>query len=294
MKKQLKEELIALAEKIIQSKQEEQVNSLELKKLALQLYEKLTLLHFTESAILGTESFSEPTDRSEEENSVESVPVTYTDNYDLPEEEHDEYAPDGTQYNDQEGLMEPNTEKIKDIVAQMPPEAQEVDDMLEYILPRRYMKNDMEDIGGVHYDQLPQFEPVHRKPSIPEKKTSFEPEKSREREPQKPQSSETGKSRFPDQQEKMRFHESENPRSINDRLKKGIQIGINDRIAFVRHLFDGSTSDYNRVLSQLNTLKSREEAKDFVLQMVKPDYNNWEGKEEYEHRFLDIVENRFD
>ena len=92
----------------------------------------------------------------------------------------------------------------------------------------------------------------------------------------------------------MRFHESEKPRSINDRLKKGIQIGINDRIAFVRHLFDGSTSDYNRVLSQLNTLKSREEAKDFVLQMVKPDYNNWEGKEEYEHRFLDIVENRFD
>lgn len=302
MKKQLKEELIALAEKIIQTKQEEQVNSSELKKLAQQLYEKLTLLHFTESVILRNEDFSEPTDISEEKVPEETAPVFYSDSYELPEDEHDEYAPDGTQYNEEEGLMEPNTEKIKDIVAQMPPESQEVDDMLEYILPRKYMKNDMEDIGGVHYDQLPQFEPLHPRTAQPESKKPVEPEKSKFREPEKPKNNEpekprfneTGKSKFPEQQEKMRFQETEKPRSINDRLKKSIQIGINDRIAFVRHLFDGSTSDYNRVLSQLNTIKSREEAMEFVQHMVKPDYNNWEGKEEYEHRFLDIVENRFD
>jgi hypothetical protein len=27
--------------------------------------------------------------------------------------------------------------------------------------------------------------------------------------------------------------------------------------------------------------------------MIKPDYNQWEGKEQYEIRFLKIVENNF-
>ena len=87
---------------------------------------------------------------------------------------------------------------------------------------------------------------------------------------------------------------SEKPRSLNDRLKKGIHIGVNDRHAFIKHLFDGSTADYNRVLSQLNTIKSKEEALNFVANMVKPDYNNWEGKEDYESRFLAIVESKFE
>ena len=35
-----------------------------------------------------------------------------------------------------------------------------------------------------------------------------------------------------------------------------------------------------------------EEAKQFINQMVKPDYS-WEGKEEYEERFMQIIENKF-
>jgi hypothetical protein len=27
--------------------------------------------------------------------------------------------------------------------------------------------------------------------------------------------------------------------------------------------------------------------------MVKPDYNNWEGKQDYEERFMDIIEKNF-
>jgi hypothetical protein len=26
--------------------------------------------------------------------------------------------------------------------------------------------------------------------------------------------------------------------------------------------------------------------------MVKPDYNNWEGKQDYEERFMDIIEKK--
>jgi hypothetical protein len=46
-------------------------------------------------------------------------------------------------------------------------------------------------------------------------------------------------------------------------------------------------------LSQLNTFDSFAEAKDFILNVVKPDYNNWLGKEEYEERLLEIIESKF-
>lgn len=81
--------------------------------------------------------------------------------------------------------------------------------------------------------------------------------------------------------------------SLNDRLSKGITVGLNDRIAFVKHLFNNSNEDYNRVLSQLITFSTMEEAREFIDHMVKPDYNNWIGKEEYEERFLEVVEKKF-
>lgn len=69
---------------------------------------------------------------------------------------------------------------------------------------------------------------------------------------------------------------------------------MNERLAFIRHLFDGNTADYNRVLSQLNTFNSLEEARKFIDKIVKPDYNHWQGKEEYEERFMAHIENKFD
>jgi hypothetical protein len=74
---------------------------------------------------------------------------------------------------------------------------------------------------------------------------------------------------------------------------KPIVLGLNDKIAFEKNLFAGNGDDLQRVLSQLNTFTNWEEAKSFVLDFVKPDYNNWENKEEFEVRFLEIVENKF-
>lgn len=87
---------------------------------------------------------------------------------------------------------------------------------------------------------------------------------------------------------------SQEKKSLNDQLKKGIKIGLNDRLAFTRQLFDGNVEDYNRVLSQLNTMQSFEDAKLFIEDAVKPEYKNWEGKENFESRFLSIVETRFE
>jgi hypothetical protein len=85
----------------------------------------------------------------------------------------------------------------------------------------------------------------------------------------------------------------EKPLSLNDQHSKAINIGMNDRIAFVKHLFDDSTEDYNRVLSQLNSFTTKEEAVDFIEEIIKPDYENWVGSEEYAERFMEIVKNKF-
>lgn len=83
------------------------------------------------------------------------------------------------------------------------------------------------------------------------------------------------------------------PRSLNDALfKNNIQVGLNDRIAFVNHLFDGSQQDFNRVISQLNSFKTEEEAINFINEFVKPDYN-WSNKEEFEQRLINLIERKF-
>ena len=81
--------------------------------------------------------------------------------------------------------------------------------------------------------------------------------------------------------------------SLNEKIAKGIAIDLNDKIAFVKNLFANSDEDYNRVLNQLITYDNFEEAQSFIEDMVKPDYNSWEGKEDYEQRFLEIIEKKF-
>lgn len=294
MKKKLEAELKDLANKILKSEIE---NVSELKHQARELYEKITVLAFTEANL---ESFSTetPAENSSEKlgkNKLKSeekvtntevasdlfqmertkpeaeikpkeepipkkeyqyVPHVMEENQE--EEEKDDYLPDGTEYNES-ALIEPNTEKIKDIVANMPPETQKLDYMISNIISKNGIdkvidtpeegKTDFRNIG-VDYDNLPNFEPVKKQ-------------------------------------------EEQRPRSLNDRLKKGLNIGLNERLAFIRHLFEGKTEDYNRVISQLNTFDSATEAKKFIQLVVKPDYKNWAGKEEYEQKFLDLVENKF-
>ena len=83
------------------------------------------------------------------------------------------------------------------------------------------------------------------------------------------------------------------PVTLNEKLAKGFHVDLNDRIAFTKNLFGNSSEDYSRVLNQLLTFDTYGEAQEFIENMVKPDYNNWEGKDDYAERFLAIVEKKF-
>ena len=94
--------------------------------------------------------------------------------------------------------------------------------------------------------------------------------------------------------EKQIEAQSTNARNLNDRFSKGLKIDLNDRIAFIKHLFNNQREDYQRVIQQMMTYSTWKEAQAFIQEMVKPEYNHWEGKQVYETRFLRLVALHFE
>jgi hypothetical protein len=155
-----------------------------------------------------------------------------------------------------DGIFEPVMEKIKDMVAQMPEETHAVDAMVESVIPNgKTKKNELEELVA-DFQEMPVFEPVT---------------------------------------EANKRKADNDKKSLNDKLKgSGFAIGLNDKLAFIKHLFDGKSEDYERVLSQINTSSTYEEANTLIQNIIKPDYNHWEGKTEFEERFMEIIESKFD
>ncbi|TAI47674.1 hypothetical protein [Flagellimonas allohymeniacidonis] len=85
----------------------------------------------------------------------------------------------------------------------------------------------------------------------------------------------------------------EEKKTLNDSLVKDYKIGLNDKLAFIKHLFNDNKNEYEKVISQLNSIDTEERSKAFIINLVKPEYNNWEGKEGYEERLMGLIERRF-
>ncbi len=164
-------------------------------------------------------------------------------------------------FNEKE-LAEPMIEKIKDLVAEIPEDSQKIEALLEQVLPKQQnVKNDLEEFATTYQD-MPVFERKQTAAQVSEK-----PANGNNRELK--------------------------PKSLNDSLGKEIIIGLNDRLAFIQHLFNGNAEDYTRVLSQINTLSSLDEVAYFIKVKVKPDYNYWLNKDEYAARFMALIERKF-
>lgn len=62
---------------------------------------------------------------------------------------------------------------------------------------------------------------------------------------------------------------------------------------FVESLFEGSNTDYQRVMSMLKTKENAEEALAFIEQQIRPDYD-WSAKKEEVESFLVRVTHLYD
>ncbi len=248
MKKKLESELISIAHRILKLKGKEDV--LKMHSEISALYEKISVLKFAYEnfeehmpTIGDDSSFFGMLDKAFNNKVSDNIEVEDRIYVNLDEKEDD-------------GIMEPVMEKIKDIVAQMPQETHDVDALLESVLPQKNEQSSEFETLTADFKDIPVFEPV----------TQTEPKVK-----------------------------EDIKKTLNDKLKtKSLTFGLNDKLAFIKHLFDGNNEDFERVVSQINTSSSFEEANTLIQSIIKPDYNHWEGKEEFEERFIEIIQGKFE
>jgi hypothetical protein len=72
-----------------------------------------------------------------------------------------------------------------------------------------------------------------------------------------------------------------------------LNAGLNDRLAFVKHLFGGDDQDYQRIVAYLATLESKAECETFIREAVQPDYD-WSKSPDVADRFMALVYARFE
>jgi hypothetical protein len=63
-------------------------------------------------------------------------------------------------------------------------------------------------------------------------------------------------------------------------------------VDFTNSLFEGSSADYRRVISMLNSKETVEEAKKFIEEQIQPEYN-WSEKQKELEAFMAHVETLF-
>jgi hypothetical protein len=90
------------------------------------------------------------------------------------------------------------------------------------------------------------------------------------------------------------FQKAEERKNINDHFAKTLSIDLNDRLAFIKHLFEEDSKTYERVLAQVITYETWEEVFLFIEAHVKTEYDNWTGKEEVVERFLNTLQKNFE
>jgi hypothetical protein len=210
MKKKLESELVSIAHRILKLTGKEDIDKMH-EEVSI-LFEKLTVLKFAQEnfeddmpTIGNDSSFFDMLDTAFNNKVSDNIEVENKTYINLDEVEDD-------------GIMEPVMEKIKDMVAQMPEETQQVDAMFEKVLPKEEPATvEFERITS-GFAEIPEFEPL----------------------------------------EDAQKREAENAnRSLNDKLKgESLKIDLNDKLAFIKHLFEGKNEDYDRVKSQINTTHS--------------------------------------
>jgi len=273
MHKKLAADLTSIAHSILQLKNKEDV--LVLKEKAYQVYEKLTLLAYVDEYLNTTPNATETKEELLEK--IEKATQKTTEKEAIEETAEEE--------------------ELEEVVAEKEIEDVKTEEVTED-LPEEPVSNEIEmvEVTETIEKTTIETEEIIEQPFDELEQTLFSVENTTEEIEIKDKKTITLEEELHDtisvEVAAELFEKPEAVKSVNDQKQQNIQIGLNDRIAFVKNLFNGSQEEFNRVVSQLNTIKTEKEAKKFINKMVKPDYN-WSEQEEYEARFMALVERKF-
>lgn len=277
MHKKLEADLISLAHSILQMKNKEDVFAL--KEKSKSIYEKLSMLAFVEEYVNTTPNLKTP-----KEELISQIELAFDSkeegNLEVESKKQENLSEDKVVYNlFEEPKKDESETEINEIIEQP------FDELEEIMFSKEIPPKDAETIAASQIgiedmdvvEQEPEIEQINDVVKVEERKTM-----SLEDELQDIISVDVMADLF----------ENVQPKSLNDKLASNIQIGLNDRIAFVKNLFNNQQEDYNRVISQLNTFRTENDATNFIMTMVKPDYN-WSEQEELEARFMEAISRKF-
>ncbi len=305
MKKKIEAELISIAHRVLKLKNRSETIVLheEVKKL----YEQLTVLRFYEEHILIAEK---EISREALEEKLQQTPISVIENgvvakeeVMIPESETEIYTNVVEEIEEKEEviLSEPETEVYtNDVQIEEEVELEEKEEIIpaavsEYTATPQHALFEGIDVANYADSQFIKVEDVPKEVAqVADVTFEAPPEPIFDQiEPLAPVTLEVPKEEIKIEKTPEVVFEEPRTKSLNDRLNGTISFGLNDRIAFEKRLFGGNPDDFNRVVSQINTFDSFQEVQEFITDFVKPDYENWDGKEEYETRFLEIIEKKF-
>lgn len=78
---------------------------------------------------------------------------------------------------------------------------------------------------------------------------------------------------------------------LEAKVNPEFKLDLNDRIAFTKILFDGSQTDLNNTVKDLNSFSNVEQAKEYLSDLYYA--RNWKKADEYAQRLWNLVESRF-
>ena len=322
MKKVLEGELTSLAHSILKSKGD---NVHELKEKVGVLYEKLCVLSFAEKHFAGSqpnigkaafksafetdldEAFAAiatpkdtPEDREEKVASTEENSVS-----EKAEEVIEDTQEEQTAQQDIQEETKQDTQETEPIFVEKTEDEEAETNKTSANEPTNKPDHLAEEDFGVHFDELPDFEPAESKANTIEniekpdeevkpatsetKNTAQNPVENELLETEQKAEKETDNSTVEKPKKRTMDLFSQEKKSLNDQLKTELKIGLNDRLAFTKNLFEGNVEAYNRVLGKMNELSNFNEAKNYLETHVIPNYN-WENHEATAQRFIEILE----
>lgn len=287
MHKKLEADLISLAHSILKMKNKDDVFAL--KEKSKEVYDRLSMLAFVEEYVNVTPNLE--TTKEELLNKVEKA----------FEAKENKVVEEELLENDNE-MLEQDQHKEEKVVYNLidEPKTVEKEAIKEEVKVEEVLEQPFDELEEIMFSKEETPKVIDTESNLSEKTEKIEPEielnfqvndvvKAEER---KTMSLEEELQDIVSVDVMADLFENVQPKSINDKFASNIQIGLNDRIAFVKNLFNNQQEDYNRVISQLNTFKSENDAKNFIKKMVKPDYD-WSEQEELETRFMEIIERKF-
>jgi hypothetical protein len=278
MHKKLEAELVSLASSILQMKNKDDVNALH--KKARDIYEKLTVLRFVEDYVEKSPNLSDTEEETTSTKQQEYVEEEVFESKMVVDEVEFESKMVVDEVEFESKIVVDEVEFESKMATEIPEEPEEKEVFLEAKMEELFNEGDtiVKETAKKSYALQISLEDEFKDAISSDIATNLFERATKEN---------------PIIIEKTEKKQAHKNRSLNDALfKNNIQVGLNDRIAFVNQLFDGSQQDFNRVVSQLNSFKTEEEAKNFIYEFVKPDYD-WSNKEEFEQRLINLIERKF-